>query len=250
MPKKFPAIASHFEIWDCFASHPSLYSPMTWNYRNSIRYITITKLLTAKSNLSTWLRDKSDEPLKLKQIRPYTEHLIIKECIGWAVRLKAFNAHIDKKVLRVICMSVEIALNKSVLSTNEVRGDMLILQMMVFIQQGVICYGELYKEPCTSQGSGEKPHVDGKYCFLNVPWWWHTWKRFPFYWPFVRGIHQSLVDPLTKDQYRKSLMLSFLLAGSGCKLLNKQSTCWWFGTTHDAHCLRNVKRDSMTIFLS
>ena len=26
-------------------------------------------------------------------------------------------------------------------------------------------------------------------------WWRLTWKRFPYYWPFVRGIHREIVNP-------------------------------------------------------
>ena len=34
------------------------------------------------------------------------------------------------------------------------------------------------------------------------------WKHFPHYWPFVRGIHWSLVNSPHKGQWRRALMLS------------------------------------------
>ena len=33
------------------------------------------------------------------------------------------------------------------------------------------------------------------------------WKHFPFYWPFVRGIHRSPVNSLQKGQWRGALCL-------------------------------------------
>ena len=38
------------------------------------------------------------------------------------------------------------------------------------------------------------------------------WKHFPRYWPFVRGIHRSLVNSLRKGQWRGSLMFSLICA--------------------------------------
>ena len=38
------------------------------------------------------------------------------------------------------------------------------------------------------------------------------WKHFPRYWPFVRGIHRSLVNPLHKGQWRGALMFSIICA--------------------------------------
>ena len=34
------------------------------------------------------------------------------------------------------------------------------------------------------------------------------WEHFPRYWPFVRGIHRSPVNPPHKDQWRGALMFS------------------------------------------
>ena len=38
------------------------------------------------------------------------------------------------------------------------------------------------------------------------------WKHFPRYWPFVRGIHRSLVNSPHKGQWRGALMFSFICA--------------------------------------
>ena len=38
------------------------------------------------------------------------------------------------------------------------------------------------------------------------------WKHFPRYWPFVRGIHRSPVNPPHKGQWRRALMFSFICA--------------------------------------
>ena len=38
------------------------------------------------------------------------------------------------------------------------------------------------------------------------------WKHFPRYWPFVRGIHQSLVNSPHKAQWRGALVFSLICA--------------------------------------
>ena len=38
------------------------------------------------------------------------------------------------------------------------------------------------------------------------------WKHFPRYWPFVRGIHRSMVNSLHKGQWRGALMFSLICA--------------------------------------
>ena len=38
------------------------------------------------------------------------------------------------------------------------------------------------------------------------------WKHFPRYWPFVRGIHRSLVNSLHKCQWRGALVFSLICA--------------------------------------
>ena len=52
------------------------------------------------------------------------------------------------------------------------------------------------------------------------------WKHFPHYWPFLRGIHRSLVNSPHKGQWRKALMFFFYLHLN--KRLSKQSRRWWF----------------------
>ena len=51
------------------------------------------------------------------------------------------------------------------------------------------------------------------------------WKRFPRYWPFVRGIHRSPMNSPHKGQWRGSLMFSLI-----CALniqFSKRSWGWW-----------------------
>ena len=48
---------------------------------------------------------------------------------------------------------------------------------------------------------------DSLRCLLS--WWRHQMQTFPRYWPFVRGIHRSLVNSANKGQWRRALM--FLL---------------------------------------
>ena len=54
---------------------------------------------------------------------------------------------------------------------------------------------------------------------FTVQGWWlrrHDdvikWKNFPRYWPFVRGIHRSLVNSPHKGQWRGALMFSLICA--------------------------------------
>ena len=45
-----------------------------------------------------------------------------------------------------------------------------------------------------------------------IAWWRHKWEHFPGYWPFVRGIHRSLVNPPHKGQWRGALTFSLICA--------------------------------------
>ena len=54
-----------------------------------------------------------------------------------------------------------------------------------------------------------------------------TWKRFPHYWPFVRGIRRSQ-DSLIKGKWRGVLTLLFIVSLN--RMLNKRSSCWPFKT--------------------
>ena len=77
-----------------------------------------------------------------------------------------------------------------------------------------------------------KHHVPCEYLLSRT--WIHTmmsrhddvikWKLFPRYWPFVRGIHRSLVNSPHKGQWRGALMFSLIWR------LSKQSWGWWFET--------------------
>ena len=92
-------------------------------------------------------------------------------------------------------------------------------------------------EFCTQVGQGQV-----------YPQYYHhddviKWKHFPRYWPFVRGIHRSLVNSLHKGQWRRALMFFFDLHQN--KRLSKQSRGWWLemlSCTLWRHC--NVKMSS------
>ena len=52
--------------------------------------------------------------------------------------------------------------------------------------------------------------------FIQITVWWNfhddvmKWKQFPRYWPFVRGIHRSPVDPPHKGQWRGAMVFSLI----------------------------------------
>ena len=54
-----------------------------------------------------------------------------------------------------------------------------------------------------------------------------TWTYFPHYWPFVWWAHGSLSEPHTQGRQCETLIISFVAHPN--KLLNKQSSCRWFG---------------------
>ena len=49
------------------------------------------------------------------------------------------------------------------------------------------------------------------------------WKHFPRYWPFVRGIHRSLVNSLNKGQWCGALMLSLIFNWTNGWVNNKDA---------------------------
>ena len=49
------------------------------------------------------------------------------------------------------------------------------------------------------------------------------WKHFPYYWPFVRGIHQSLVNSPHKGQWRGALMFSLICARINAWVNNRKA---------------------------
>ena len=60
-----------------------------------------------------------------------------------------------------------------------------------------------------------------------------TWKHFPHYWPFVREIHQSLVDSHHKGQWQEALVFSLICAWTNGWASNRDAgdlRC------HHAHC--------------
>ena len=46
----------------------------------------------------------------------------------------------------------------------------------------------------------------------HSPWCVNKWKHFPRYWPFLRGIHRSLVNSPHKGQWRGALVFSLICA--------------------------------------
>ena len=74
-------------------------------------------------------------------------------------------------------------------------------------------------------------------------WWRHQIDAFSRYWPFVRGIHRSLVNSPHKGQWRGALMICALN-----KRLSKQWWGWWFETPSRSlwrHC--NVYIDFLAV---
>ena len=49
------------------------------------------------------------------------------------------------------------------------------------------------------------------------------WKRFPYYWPFVRGIHRSPVNSPHKGQWREALIFSLICAWINGWVNNRES---------------------------
>ena len=76
------------------------------------------------------------------------------------------------------------------------------------------------------------------WCWTELATWdIMPWRHFVHYWPFVRGIHWSLVDSLLKgpssqvdSSYKRPVMQSSFFVHSLSILLNKESISWWFET--------------------
>ena len=49
------------------------------------------------------------------------------------------------------------------------------------------------------------------------------WKHFPRYWPFVRGIHRSPVNPPHKGQWRGALMFTLICAWINDRVNNRKA---------------------------
>ena len=54
-------------------------------------------------------------------------------------------------------------------------------------------------------------------------WWRHQMETFPRYWPSVRGIHQSPVNPPLKGQWRGALMFSLISAWTNGWVSNRDA---------------------------
>ena len=77
------------------------------------------------------------------------------------------------------------------------------------------------------------------------------WKHFLRYWPFVRGIHQTLVNSPHKVQWRGALMFSLICTLN--KRLSKQLWGWWFEMPSRSlwrHCNGNGRRSLHISFLN
>ena len=55
------------------------------------------------------------------------------------------------------------------------------------------------------------------FCSFFYSWWRHQMEIYPRYWPFVKGIHRSLLNSRHKGQWRGALMFSLICASTnGC----------------------------------
>ena len=69
-------------------------------------------------------------------------------------------------------------------------------------------------------------------CVYNVHDDVIKWKHFPRYWPFVRGIHRSLVNSPHKGQWHRVLMLSLICAWINGWMNNREAG---YLTRHRVH---------------
>ena len=62
------------------------------------------------------------------------------------------------------------------------------------------------------------PLDDGWIIYVKVVTWWrHHMKRFPYYWPFVRGIHLCPVDFFYKASVNGSIAVCLMLSWTHCR---------------------------------
>ena len=70
-------------------------------------------------------------------------------------------------------------------------------------------------------------------------WWWRNhdvmmkWNHIPYYWPFVRRIHQSSMDFLHKGPVMQALMSCLMLAQTNSWMNSRVASDL---RCHDAHC--------------
>ena len=50
------------------------------------------------------------------------------------------------------------------------------------------------------------------------------WKHFPRYWPFLRGIHRSLLNSPHKGQWRGALMFPLICVWMNCWVINPEAS--------------------------
>ena len=76
------------------------------------------------------------------------------------------------------------------------------------------------------------------------------WKHFPHYWPFERGIHQSLVNFHHKDQWCRALMFSLVCAWTN-GWVNNQDTGYlrYHGTHYDVTVMIPLQSGSVQTYL-
>ena len=79
----------------------------------------------------------------------------------------------------------------------------------------------------------------------EISWWYDMrvarayhddvieWKHFPRYWPFVYGIHRSLVNSPHKDQWRGAWIFSLICAWTNVWVINRDANDL---RRHRAHC--------------
>ena len=70
------------------------------------------------------------------------------------------------------------------------------------------------------------------------------WKTFPRYWPFVRGIHRSVVNPPHKGQWRGALILSLIYVWINSWVNNSkdQSMTFWIQLLSSLDCVYLMTR--------
>ena len=96
-----------------------------------------------------------------------------------------------------------------------------------------------------TQESKTKP-LHSSWDILQVRLWTHDdvikWKHFPHYWPFVQGIHQSLVNSPHKGQWCRALMFSLFCTWINSCVNNREASDL---KHHPAHYDVNVMHEDI-----
>ena len=69
------------------------------------------------------------------------------------------------------------------------------------------------------------------------------WKHFPRYWPFVRGIHRSPVNPPHEGQWRRALTFSLICTWISCWTNNRDAGDLRRHRAHYHDTLMNLKKN-------